>query len=185
MYRRTYSMASLSVAFFFGFGYQYQAIAERIPELWGAGPRLVAAACWFLNVSALFTGTMMPNRLHRFLYPYEDTNRCDEAREMWQRCNRHWTHAWILSIPACLISYFVWGPNMVFMFLVGYSTHCILDAFTITGAPILVPWKRVSIIPLQEGTYQDRRFMAVIWLLFIASGFNRWWGVAADWLGVT
>jgi len=70
--------------------------------------------------------------------------------------HRGFTH-WILTAAITSLSVMVFSPSLAVFWLVGYTSHLLLDVLTERGAPVLwpVPWQ-VSLLPVHEGGLFDK-----------------------------
>jgi inner membrane protein len=70
--------------------------------------------------------------------------------------HRGFTH-WLLTAAITSLSVMAFFPSLAVFWLVGYTSHLLLDVLTERGAPVLwpVPWQ-VSLLPIHEGGLFDK-----------------------------
>lgn len=157
---------SLAAAIVMGLGHINQRIFDFFSD-WGMlATTMGEATNYFVNFSAIFVANQLPDTLDAWVY--------DKEGELWYDQQRKWTHAWAIFIPLAVASWFFFGNGAITLFFVVYALHCIVDAFTMVGAPVLLPWERVSLMPIKEGTYEERRFSLAMYLVLGAAIYYRW-----------
>lgn len=151
MQKRVHIINATTAGVLIGFGYEYQPAIDYVDNVWLLGPLLGWGISYAINLQFLLLGAVAPDQLDNWVYDKEGT-------DLWQEQRRKWTHAWSVFIPLTIASAIYFGPNYITLFLVAYSLHCMADALTLTGAPILDPVVRTSLLPILEETYQERRY---------------------------
>lgn len=150
MEARTHIIHASTAGVLIGIGYEYQPAIDYVDDFWLIGSLLGWGVSYMINIQALLAGALAPDKLDEWVYDKEGT-------DLWLEQRRKWTHAWSVFIPLTIASALYFGPNFITLFLVAYSLHCVADSFTKVGAPILDPAERVSLMPVLEQTYQERR----------------------------
>lgn len=83
--------------------------------------------------------------------------------------HRAWGHSFLWLIPMTLVAFY--NPLISLALILGFSSHLLLDCFTVYGSPALYPFKKSGFVCLNKkrrftsGSNQDKALF--IFLLFV------------------
>lgn len=169
MHKRVHIINATTAGLLIGLGFEYKPAIEYVDDVWLIGSLLGWGVSYMINLQALLLGAIAPDKLDDWIYDKEGT-------DLWYEQCRKWTHAWSIFIPLTIASALYFGPNYITMFLVAYSLHCMADALTVMGAPIFDPAVRVSLLPILEETYQERRYELISKVALAGAAYYKYGG---------